>query len=53
LSRKKLHRREWNGWSLTEDELDAYIEEHPSPVHDGEATEESGQRSNIVEFPYQ
>jgi hypothetical protein len=36
-----------NGWSLTEDELDAYIEEHPPPVHgDGEATEESGQPSN-------
>jgi hypothetical protein len=28
--------------SLTEDELDVYIEEHPPPVHDGEATEESG-----------
>jgi hypothetical protein len=36
-----------NGWSLTEDELDAYIEEHPLPVHDdGEATEESVQPSN-------
>jgi hypothetical protein len=31
-----------NGWSLTEGELDAYIEEHPQPVHDEEATEESG-----------
>jgi hypothetical protein len=31
-----------NGWSLMEDELDAYIEEHPPPVHDGEAIEESG-----------
>jgi hypothetical protein len=42
-----------NGWSLTEDELDAYIEEHLPPVHDGEVTEESGQPSNIAEFPYQ
>jgi hypothetical protein len=42
-----------NGWSLTEDELDAYIEEHPPPVHDdGEATEESVQPSNTWEFPY-
>jgi hypothetical protein len=22
-----------NGWSLTEGELDAYMEEHPQPVH--------------------
>jgi hypothetical protein len=42
-----------NGWSLTKDELDAYIEEHPPPVHDWERTEESGQLSNIAEFPYQ
>jgi hypothetical protein len=42
-----------NGCSLMEDELDAYIEEHQPPVHDGEATEESGQPSNIAEFPYQ
>jgi hypothetical protein len=42
-----------NGWSLTEGELDAYIEEHPQPVHDEEATEESVQPSNIAEFPYQ
>jgi hypothetical protein len=42
-----------NGWSLTEDELDEYIEEHPPPVHDGEGTEELGQPSNIAEFPYQ
>jgi hypothetical protein len=42
-----------NGWSLTEHELDAYIEEHPPPMHDGEATEESGQPSNVAEFPYQ
>jgi hypothetical protein len=42
-----------NGWSLTEDELDAYIEEHLPPMHDGEATNESGQPSNIAEFPYQ
>jgi hypothetical protein len=30
-----------NGWSLTEGELDAYMEEHPQPVHNEEATEES------------
>jgi hypothetical protein len=42
-----------NGWSLTEDELDAYIEEHAQPVHDEEATEESVQPSNIAEFPCQ
>jgi hypothetical protein len=43
-----------NGWSLTEDELDVYIEEHPTHVHeDGEATKESGQPSNTWEFPYQ
>jgi hypothetical protein len=42
-----------NGWSLTEDELDTYIEEHPPPMYDGEATEESGQPSNIGEVPYQ
>jgi hypothetical protein len=43
-----------NGWSLMEDELDAYIEEHHPPVHDdGEATEESVQLSNTWEFPYQ
>jgi hypothetical protein len=40
-----------NGWSLTEDELDAYVEEHP-PVHDEEGAEESGQPSNIANFPY-
>jgi hypothetical protein len=34
-----------NGWSLTEDELDMYIEEHPPPMHDGEVTEESGDTS--------
>jgi hypothetical protein len=43
----------WNGWSLTEDELDEYIEEHPPPMHDGEGTKESGQPSNIAEFPDQ
>jgi hypothetical protein len=32
-----------NGWSLMEDELDAYVEEHPPPVHDEEGAEESGQ----------
>jgi hypothetical protein len=42
-----------NGWSLTEGELDAYIEEHLQPVHDEEATEESVQPSNIAEFPYE
>jgi hypothetical protein len=42
-----------NGWSLIEDELDEYLEEHPPPMHDGEATEESVQPSNIAEFPYQ
>jgi hypothetical protein len=42
-----------NGWSLKEDELDAYIEEHPPPMHDGEAIEESGQPSNIADFPYE
>jgi hypothetical protein len=31
-----------NGWSLLEDELDAYIEEHPLPVHDEEGAKESG-----------
>jgi hypothetical protein len=42
-----------NGWSLIEDELDAYIEEHPPPMHeDGEVTEESGQPSNTWEFSY-
>jgi hypothetical protein len=42
-----------NGWSLTEGELDAYMEENPQPVHNEEATEESVQPSNIAEFPYQ
>jgi hypothetical protein len=42
-----------NGWSLTEDELDAYVEEHPPPVHDEEGAEESGQPSNITNFPYE
>jgi hypothetical protein len=42
-----------NGWLLTKEELDAYLEEHPPPMHNGEATEESVQPSNIVEFPYQ
>jgi hypothetical protein len=41
-----------NGWSLTEDELDAYVEEHPPPVHH-EGAEESGQPSNIANFPYE
>jgi hypothetical protein len=43
-----------NGWSLTEDELDAYMVEHPQHTHeDGEAIEESVQLSNTWEFPYQ
>jgi hypothetical protein len=42
-----------NGWSLMEDELDAYIEEHPPPVHNEEGAEESGQPSNTVNFPYE
>jgi hypothetical protein len=44
-----------NGWSLTEDELDAYMEEHPQHVHeDGEGTEDdSVQPSSTWEFPYQ
>jgi hypothetical protein len=42
-----------NGFSLTEGELDAYMKDHPQPVHNEEATEESVQPSNIVEFPYQ
>jgi hypothetical protein len=37
-----------NGWSLMEDELDAYMEEHPQHVHDN-----SIQPSNTWEFPYQ
>jgi hypothetical protein len=39
-----------NGWSLTEGELDAYIEEHPQH---GEPTKESVQPSNTWEFSYQ
>jgi hypothetical protein len=42
-----------NGWSLTEDELNAYVEEHPPPTHDEEGTEESGQPSNIANLPYE
>jgi hypothetical protein len=44
-----------NGWSLMEDELDAYIEEHPQPVHEGgeETGDNSVQPSNTWEFPYQ
>jgi hypothetical protein len=42
-----------NGWSLMEDEIDAYVEEHPLPVHDEEGAEESGQPSNIANFPYE
>jgi hypothetical protein len=42
-----------NGWSLTEDELDVYVEEHPPPVHDEEGAELSGQPSNIVNFLYE
>jgi hypothetical protein len=44
-----------NRWSLMEDDLDAYIEEHPQPVHeDGEETKDNSvQPSNTWEFPYQ
>jgi hypothetical protein len=44
-----------NGWSLTEGELDTYIEEHPQPVHkDWEETEDNAvQPFNTWEFPYQ
>jgi hypothetical protein len=44
-----------NGWSLMEDELDAYMEEHPQHVHDdGEGTKDNSvQPSNTWEFPYQ
>jgi hypothetical protein len=44
-----------NGWSLMEDELDVYMEEHPQHVHDdGEGTEDNSvQPSNTWEFPYQ
>jgi hypothetical protein len=42
-----------NGWSLTEDELDVYVEEHPPTVDDEEGTEESSQPSNIANFPYE
>jgi hypothetical protein len=41
-----------NGWSLTEDELDGYIEEHPQDVH-GKGTKDSVQPSSTWEFPYQ
>jgi hypothetical protein len=43
-----------NGWSLMEDELDAYMEEHSQHVHDdGEGAEDNFvQPSNSVEFPY-
>jgi hypothetical protein len=41
-----------NGWSLIEDELDAYAEEHPPPVHNEEDAEESGQHSDTVDLPY-
>jgi hypothetical protein len=39
-----------NGWSLSEDELDAYIEEHLPPVQDEEGAEESGQPSDVVNY---
>jgi hypothetical protein len=42
-----------NGWSLTENELDEYVEEHPPPVHDEEGAEESRQPSDIANFPYE
>jgi hypothetical protein len=43
------------GWSLMEDDLNTYIEEHSQHVEDG--GEETGdylvQSSNTAEFPYQ
>jgi hypothetical protein len=36
-----------NGWSLTEGELDAYMEENPQPVHNEEATKESVDTSQM------
>jgi hypothetical protein len=44
-----------NGWSLIEDKLDMYMEEHPQHVHDDEeGTEDNSvQPSNAWEFPYQ
>jgi hypothetical protein len=44
-----------NGWSVTEDECDAYMEEHPQHGHeDGEGTEDNSvQPSSTWEFPYQ
>jgi hypothetical protein len=42
-----------NRWWLSEDELDAYIEEHPLPVHDEEGAEESGQPSDVVNYTYE
>jgi hypothetical protein len=43
------------GWSLIEDELNTYIEEHPQHVEDGgeEAEDNLVQPSNTAEFPYQ
>jgi hypothetical protein len=43
-----------NGWSGMEDELDAYMEEHPLHMHDdGEGPEDNSvQPSNTWEFPY-
>jgi hypothetical protein len=42
-----------NGWSLMEDELEAYMEEHPQHMPDvGEGTEDFVQPSNTWEFPY-
>jgi hypothetical protein len=44
-----------NGWSLTEDELDTYMEAHPQHIHeDGEGTKDNSvQPSKTWEFPYQ
>jgi hypothetical protein len=44
-----------NRWSLMEDELDTYMEEHPQHVHDdGEGMEDNSvYPSNAWEFPYQ
>jgi hypothetical protein len=42
-----------NGWSLTEIELDEYVEEHPPPVHVEESAEESRQPSDTANLPYE
>ncbi|KAK1664727.1 hypothetical protein QYE76_052886 [Lolium multiflorum] len=58
--RRQVHRFSGNsykggGWSLTEQELDSYIEEHGQHVEDdgGEAEDNFVQPSNTAGFPYQ